>query len=448
MGRPAGVAALRARRSRSRAGAHAGHVYLYKVGQPTIAGTVDLSGLDYSDTTVWEHVDLTAVASGVQAYTKDSSIFSTGVLTLTATGSQSIIATVLAGAAGVGGGGTTGVAVTAAGAFAQNDIASDVKAYIDGDRVRPVLAGRHHRREHHHRCDGLLGRPGDRRRCLDRGASVGGTTGIAFSVGFSMALNQVANAVEAAIKNANPGVTTTSGGVSLTATVAGLPLFDTSDAGLTPGALDDASFADTDDPGRRRQRGDGRRAGRRPVTLALLATKFTGLYSLSSGWKLDVIRPGSVWQVTDGLLGFRTFIVTLDAVTGALHVSAPTIEAIVLAASVAASFGGDRRGRRSAAPARSRSTTSPRRRTRTSTTAPSRAHTGVSLDGDGHERDLRGRARRLRRGRRRRNGGRRRVDRHRGRDQPDRRDALRHVVADRDRRPTSSAPRSTRRAAT
>ena len=393
--RPASL--LNGKKVKVTAGANAGHVYLY-IGS-TIAGTVDLSGLDYSDTTVWEHVDLTAVASGVQAYTKDSSIFSTGVLTLTATGSQSIIATVLAGAAGVGGGGTTGVAVTAAGAFAQNDIASDVKAYIDGDRSGPssqagITAASI--------TIGATDSSGVQAivAAASIAASVGGTTGIAFSIGFSMALNQVANAVEAAIKNANPGVTTTSGGISITATVAGLPLFDTSDAGLTPGALDDASFADTDDPGTSANEATDDAPGD-AATLALLATKFTGLYSLSSGWKLDVIRPGSVWQVTDGLLGFRTFIVTLDSVTGALHVSAPTIEAIVLAASVAASFGGTTGIAISGAGAIALNNVTSKANAHIDDSTVTSA-TGVSLDGDGHELDLRGRAGRLRRRRRRR----------------------------------------------
>ena len=116
----------------------------------------------------------------------------------------------VAGAVGVSGGGETGVAVTGAGAFAQNKIASDVKAYVDGDGATRTAsrprASRSRRR--------LVDHPRARRGGLDR-RRIGGSTGVAISIGLSIALNQVDNRVEATVEDAT--LTATSGGVTVAA---------------------------------------------------------------------------------------------------------------------------------------------------------------------------------------------------------------------------------------
>jgi hypothetical protein len=79
----------------------------------------------------------------VHAYAQDTSIIAGGDLSLTAKGEQTVDALVLAISAAVAGGGV-GIAGSGAGVYAENRIATDVKAYIDGDRDGGVSARSHH----------------------------------------------------------------------------------------------------------------------------------------------------------------------------------------------------------------------------------------------------------------------------------------------------------------
>ncbi|MFZ0530399.1 MAG: hypothetical protein WAL91_07680, partial [Propionicimonas sp.] len=93
---------------------------------------VELATLDYADTTVWKQSGLDLDQAKVLAAISGADVYSSGAISITASSSQSIDATVFAGAAAISGGGTTGVVASGAGAFAQNRIATDVQALIDG----------------------------------------------------------------------------------------------------------------------------------------------------------------------------------------------------------------------------------------------------------------------------------------------------------------------------
>ena len=110
--------------------------------------------------------DGTESRAEISAYVMDSSIDTEGDLTQTALASQTIASTVLSGSAALAAGGV-GVAASGSGVLAENKIAVDVLAYIDGDSWYPggqFFAQRHgHVTDHHGRRCGIFGRLGRRR---------------------------------------------------------------------------------------------------------------------------------------------------------------------------------------------------------------------------------------------------------------------------------------------
>ena len=78
---------------------------------------------------------------------------------------------------------------------------------------------------------------------------------------------------------------------------------DRHDSTLAAANLDNAAFADSDDlndDAAPAKRGGERRGRRRADPRRARAAFAAGGYTLTAGWKLDVIRAGSVWKVTDG----------------------------------------------------------------------------------------------------------------------------------------------------
>ena len=148
----------------------------------------------------------------VQAYLSNSSLITTGALTLTAYSNQTINAIVVAASAAIAGGGVAGVGASGAGASTKNTIATNIKAYIDGDGATGIRVG----------SVGLYAQDTSSI-TADTGAaslaaSFAGTAGVSLSIGVALAQNTIANVVDVAIKNADNGVTTTSGSVTLNAT--------------------------------------------------------------------------------------------------------------------------------------------------------------------------------------------------------------------------------------
>ena len=193
---------------------------------------------DYGDTSLWKRVDLTSASAQVRAYVSDSSIDAAGALTIMATESATIDAIVVAASVAISGG-VVGASLSGAGAAATNRIATEVQAFIDGDGASGIKATN----------ITMSATDGSGINAVVGAASVAagfGVVGAALSIAVSIAWNEVRNDVRAYIANANPGVTTTSGPVSITATTQGRFVFTL--GGFTPTQLDDAATAASDDP--------------------------------------------------------------------------------------------------------------------------------------------------------------------------------------------------------
>jgi len=164
--------------------------------------SIDLHTEDYSDYRLWKQVNLDQSAAEVQAYAADTSIDTPGALAITASSSNFIDALSLAGSVGVSGGGKTGVGASGAGVFTQNQIKTDIKAYIDGSGSTGISAGSIELKAHD--SSAIVADAG----AASLAVGLGGKTGAALSIGLSMARNEVGNEVAAFIRNA-PSVTTT-----------------------------------------------------------------------------------------------------------------------------------------------------------------------------------------------------------------------------------------------
>ncbi len=210
--------------------------------------SIDLRILDYSDRSLWKQVNVDdSQPNEVRAYLENTSVQASGALTLDAQSSQSITAKVGSGAAALSGGGTAGIAASGAGVYAENRINSVVQAYIDGDGANTDTDGISAASVHIAASDasGINAVAG----AASLAASVGGTGGGAVSIGLSIAINEVRNDVEAYISDADGGVTTSSGSITISAVSQGQYLFDLTLSGLITAAnLDDAATADADNP--------------------------------------------------------------------------------------------------------------------------------------------------------------------------------------------------------
>ena len=330
------------RSSSSVSGARAGEIYQY-LGA-SLSGPVNLTGQDYSDRTLWKQLGLGRDADEVRASLTGTSVVSNGALSLTATGSQRILATVLAGAVGIAGGGSTGVAVSGAGVYAENRIAADTRAVITGDGAGGITAASVALRATD--ASGIQALAG----AAAVAVSLAPSAAISVAIALSIAFNEVSNHVEAAATGADQGITTTTGGVSALAEALGRPLFTFTPSGLvTAAGLDDAAVVDLDDTTTTGiDEGTLDAVGDAPI-LAQLFTRFTGQYALHSGWKLDVVRPGLVWKISDTIppaewattpVWQRAYLITWDAANNRFQVSAPTIEVASIGVAFSAAFGG------------------------------------------------------------------------------------------------------------
>ena len=148
----------------------------------------------------------------VQAYLLNSSLNAAGALTLTANSSQTINATVVAASAAVAAGGVAGVGGSGAGASTNNTIATNIKAYIDGSGATGIRAASASLSAQD--TSSITANTG----AASLAASFAGTAAVSLSIGVALAQNTIANVVDAAIKNAANGVSTTAGPVALNAT--------------------------------------------------------------------------------------------------------------------------------------------------------------------------------------------------------------------------------------
>ncbi|MCX7200707.1 MAG: hypothetical protein NTW37_22665, partial [Proteobacteria bacterium] len=231
-------------------GARAGDIYEYvgstlTDGDPNTAGNqaIDLATQNYQDRSAWKQVNVNASALEAQAYIKNASVAAAGALEVAADSTASIDAIVVAGSAALAGGGTTGLALSGAGVYAENRIKTFVKAFVDGDGTAGINAnGVSITADDASGINAVAG-------AASVAAAIGGSTGASVSIGLSVAFNEVSNEVEAYILNADTGLSATGGDVTIEATSRGQHLFDLTLGGsLTTANLDDAAQADQNDP--------------------------------------------------------------------------------------------------------------------------------------------------------------------------------------------------------
>jgi hypothetical protein len=179
-------------------------------------GSGELATQDFSNRSLWRQTNHRESPSNVLAYVQDSSVHAdSGDITLDAVADSSISTVVVAASAAIAGGGNFAGALSGAGVSTENIIAVYVKAFIDGDGsgTGAGITG-----------DSLSITAGDTSsiRATAVGASLAasfaGTGALALSVGVSLASNQINNLVEAYIANADDGVTTDVGGITIHAT--------------------------------------------------------------------------------------------------------------------------------------------------------------------------------------------------------------------------------------
>src|SRR5262249_22244520 len=105
----------------------------YTGGNWAQVGSGELSAQDYNNDNLWKQVNVVESPATVLAYVVDSGIDAAGDLTQKPVLSETIQATAVAGSVALSGGETGAGALSGAGVSTQNLIATDVKAYVDGD---------------------------------------------------------------------------------------------------------------------------------------------------------------------------------------------------------------------------------------------------------------------------------------------------------------------------
>ncbi|MBE9183045.1 hypothetical protein IQ268_31410, partial [Oculatella sp. LEGE 06141] len=145
----------------------------------------------------------------VQAYVSNSSINAGGNLAQQAIAKETIDAQVLAGSMAIVGSGSNAAGLSGSGVGAENRIATLVKAFVDGDGATRIQAG-------------SVSLKADDTSTINANAGAAslagafsGSNSVALSVGISIAKNEISNEVETFIKNADSGVRTTTGAISL-----------------------------------------------------------------------------------------------------------------------------------------------------------------------------------------------------------------------------------------
>ena len=216
----------------------------------------------------------------VHAFLRDSSLYSaSGDFTICADAVETIDATVLAGSVALAGGGV-GIAASGSGVSAENRIAADVAAYIEGDRAGAgggISAA----------SITLYASDSPGITSLAGAASLAGAFGggsYTLAVGVALAKNEVLDEVEAFIRDNDDGVSAFSGDIVISALVSGRFLFNLP-AGINAATMDAQAGLDT-------------LSG---AFLTALIDAFAGNgISLAGEIRLDAVADGSGWTVGCG----------------------------------------------------------------------------------------------------------------------------------------------------
>ncbi|MBT7080527.1 MAG: hypothetical protein HN929_03510, partial [Chloroflexi bacterium] len=171
-------------------------------------GSARLTTQDYGNTDLWRQVNLDEASIAVNAYVLDSSIMSNGEVKVEAVSTQTIDAIVISGSVAASAG-STGVSVAGAGSGAINLISADVMSYINGNGELGIDAGSISlKAEDKSTINAITG-------AATLAAGFGGT-GVAVAIGIAAAHNSISNEVSSYIINADD-VNAKSGGISIQA---------------------------------------------------------------------------------------------------------------------------------------------------------------------------------------------------------------------------------------
>ncbi len=264
---------------------------------------IDLTIQEYGDTTLWQLVGDYDRAE-VRAYIVGATRVEANGLTLTADATQTIDAIVVAGAVALTGGGA-GVSVSGAGVYAENRIATDVKAFVDGDdattpAIETVTVDVGSIAITATDASGINAVAG----AAAIAAAIGGV-GVAVSIGLSIAINEVANDVAAFIAHATVD---SDGDIVLSAKSEGRKVFDLTTTAADDWAadLDNAATAAPDDPNTPADEAADDRDDDADI-LANLADAFTGDNALTFAHRFtsdeseaQTVNPGDAVLVAAG----------------------------------------------------------------------------------------------------------------------------------------------------
>ena len=321
-------------------GPGAGDVFRY-IG-PTVTGSagspIFLNTRDYRDTSLWTQLNLTSSPAVVSATTTRTSIDAAGDLRVTATSTASIVSHVFALSAAVSVG-MVGGGLGGAGSASTNMIRIAVAAVIDGDGTDGIVA------------DSITVKGSDDSHikaitigaALSVGGAFAGATTLA--IGVAIANNAVSSTLDAGIRNADD-VTVRGGDIRVTATSAAETPLATIAAATTLLALLDAASATRNAQSEAEQALD---AAETAAALAAIVTLLESLgYTVSHDARNLSLTPLSEddSQLTSGTFDRWLFrdstsrAYVLERSGSTVTVSELTIDAVVVAASVALSISG------------------------------------------------------------------------------------------------------------
>jgi hypothetical protein len=149
-------------------------------------------------------------SKGVRSYVVNTSIDADGNLSQTTYSEQKISASVLSASMAIAGSGIAGVGTSGSGVKAENKIGIDIETFIDGDGTQGIKAASISLDANDH--SEITARAG----AASLAGSFGGT-GASVSIGVSLARNIIDNFVKAYIDNADQGVESTTGDITINA---------------------------------------------------------------------------------------------------------------------------------------------------------------------------------------------------------------------------------------
>ena len=240
--------------------------------------------------------DGTAAPSEVEAYIQNTGVATSGQLSATALGSETINATVVAGSAAVSGGSSAGIGLSGAGVSVDNEVEVDIKSFINGDGGTGITVGN------------LVLTATDQSTvtalagAASLAASFAGEVGVSASIGVSLAKNSINDDVEAYVSNTPIGLTTTVGGIDVEA--------------KTTATIDASSFAASVAVGAAGTFGAGISGAGAEATNIILGATNAYLAGPTGGAQSQVTSAGAVTVAASNSASIHAIVPAISAAVG------------------------------------------------------------------------------------------------------------------------------------